>query len=82
MASITIRNLPDSTKDTLRVRAAKQGMSLEAYVRNLLQEESARESVQPTSITELARKYFGPKNGVDLELPLRHTHRKAPEFDA
>ena len=82
MASITIRNLPDRTKDILRVRAAQEGMSLEAYVRNLLQRVSTSETSPSTTITDLARKHFGPKNGVDLELPPRRTRRKTPEFDA
>lgn len=80
MASITIRNLSDTTKDVLRVRAAEQGMSLEAYVRNLLQQESARASNRPATLAESARSYFGPKHGVDLELPPRDTRRKVPEF--
>jgi antitoxin FitA len=82
MASITIRNLPDKTKDVLRVRAAQEGVSLEAYVRNLLQRVSTSETSPSTTIVDLARKYFGPKNGVDLELPSRRTHREPPEFDA
>lgn len=80
MASITIRNLPDSTKDFLRVRAAEQGMSLEAYVRNLLQQESTRTPDRPPSLAEAAQRFFGPKHGVDLELPARGTRRDAPEF--
>jgi len=80
MASITIRNLPDATKDTLRVRAAERGISLEAYVRNLLQEESARASTGPLALADSARNFFGPKHGVDLELPRRETRRKTPEF--
>lgn len=81
MASITIRNLPDSTKDILRVRAAQEGMSLEAYVRNILQRVSTSETGSATTIVDLAQKYFGPKNGVNLELPSRRTHRESPEFD-
>ncbi len=43
MATLTIRNLPDQVRDALRVRAAKNGRSMEAEVRALL-EESAVES--------------------------------------
>ena len=81
MASITIRNLSDQTKATLRVRAAEQGLSLEAYIRNLLQRTALQEAPEPVKLTDLARKYFGPRGGVDLELPSRRSHRKAPDFD-
>ncbi|MBX3180961.1 MAG: plasmid stabilization protein [Candidatus Hydrogenedentes bacterium] len=80
MASITIRNLPDNTKETLRVRAAERGVSLEAYVRNLLQEELARAPDRPFALADAARSFFGPKHGVDLELPRRETRRATPEF--
>lgn len=36
MASITIRNLPDKAKEELRLRAAKNGRSMEEEARNLL----------------------------------------------
>ena len=69
MANITIRNLPDDTKNILRVRAAEHGMSLEGYVRDLLQQESARASVPAVSIAESARRIFGPKHGIEPEGP-------------
>ena len=37
MASLTIRNLPEDVKQSLRVQAAQAGLSMEAYARNLLQ---------------------------------------------
>ncbi len=81
MASITVRNLPEHTKDTLRVRAAEQGLSLEAYIRNVLQRTALQEAPGTVKLTDLARKYFGPKGGVDLELPARSSHRKVPDFN-
>lgn len=36
MASLTIRNLPDSVRDALRVRAAQRGLSMEAEARAIL----------------------------------------------
>ncbi len=36
MATLTIRNLPDHVRDALRVRAAKNGRSMEAEVREML----------------------------------------------
>jgi plasmid stability protein len=37
MAALTIRNLPDEVRDELRVRAAKNGRSMEAEVRAILE---------------------------------------------
>ncbi len=69
MASITIRNLPDQSKESLRVQAAQNGISLEAYVRQILEEASGLESGKKIDILELAQGYFGSQGGVDLELP-------------
>jgi plasmid stability protein len=75
MGSITIRNLPDQSKESLRVQAAKSGMSLEAYVRKILEEASGLESDKKINILELAQGYFGSQGGLDLELPKRGSHR-------
>ncbi len=80
MGSITIRNLPDQSKESLRVQAAKCGISLEAYVRNILEEVSGHESDKKINILELAQGYFGPQGGEDLELPKRGTHRDSSHF--
>ena len=80
MASITIRNLPDQSKESLRVQAAKSGISLEAYVRQILEEASGLESGKKVNLLELAQGYFGSKGGVDLELPNRGSHRGSSHF--
>ena len=41
MATLTIRNLPDVVRDALRVRAARNGRSMEAEVRALIEEKVA-----------------------------------------
>ncbi|MGW7294193.1 FitA-like ribbon-helix-helix domain-containing protein [Streptomyces xiamenensis] len=41
MASIHVREVSDDTLTTLKVRAAKAGQSLQAYVRQLLDGEAA-----------------------------------------
>ena len=43
--------------------------------------ESASEATESDNIVELFRKYFGPSNGVDLELPPREPMREPPTFD-
>jgi len=80
MASITIRNLDDDVKTRLRVRAAQHHRSMEEEARSILREAVGR---KPSSrnLAEITRSYFGPDNGVDLELPPRGPGREPPSFD-
>jgi len=81
MANLTIRELPDTAKESLRVQAAKAGVSLESYVRALLQEASKKRFSQPKDLLTLSQKHFGKKHGVDLELSPAKTRRAVVEFD-
>jgi len=81
MANLTIRDLPDTAKESLRVQAAKAGVSLESFVRGLLQEASRGCFSQPEDLLTLSRDSFGPKHGVDLELSPSKTLRPVVEFD-
>lgn len=81
MPSITIRQLPEPTKEKLRLRAARSGLSLEAYLRRVLQAASEADLLLKPDLTELAQTCFGEKNGIDLELPPRGTTREAIKFD-
>jgi plasmid stability protein len=47
VATLTIRNLPDSVRDALRVRAASNGRSMEAEARALIMNHVA--TLQPSS---------------------------------
>ncbi len=82
MANITVRDIPDSTKESLRIQAATAGVSLEAYVRYILQAASSSDSFMQPDIMDLADKYFGSENGVELELPERSSKRNEIEFGA
>ncbi len=81
MANITIRDLPDQTKGTLRVRAAREGISLEAFVRSLLQEASRVRRPGSTGLFELSREFVGGERGVELELPPRRSARPTVDFE-
>jgi antitoxin FitA len=81
MASITIRDLPDQTKESLRVRAAQAGVSLEAYARQVLQEASQTRRPKFTGLFELSREFFGGDKGVELQLPPRNTNRPTVAFE-
>lgn len=80
MANITIRDLPDQTKEILRVQAAKSGISLEAYARYILQTVSVSDRFVQPSIIDLAGKYFGAKHGIDISLPERSSKRELVDF--
>lgn len=81
MASITIRKLPEPTKERLRIRAARSGLSLESYTRQILQAASQSDQSEVLDLAELAQRRFGSKNGIDLTLPPRGSNRPPLRFD-
>jgi len=80
MANINVRGISDRTKEALRVRAAKAGMSLEAYARRTLQKASTTNGEEPAPLLDLATKYFGAKGGVELDTSQRSTSREPVDF--
>ena len=80
MASITIRNLDDEVKTRLRVRAAEHHRSMEQEARVILREAVERKP-STRNLAEITCAWFGPENGVDLELPPRRPGREPPPFD-
>lgn len=81
MASITIRNLDDETKDRLRIRAAYRRRSMEDEARNILREALARENRTPRDLAGAIGKRFKSFGGVELELPVRDAMREPPQLD-
>ncbi len=82
MAQITIRELSVKAKEALRVQAAQAGLSLEAHVRQILQQASMGKGSKPVNILDLANKYFGGSKGIDLQLPKRGSSRKPVDFNS
>ena len=80
MASITVRNIDDTLKERLRVRAATHGHSMEEEVRQILKQ--AVGGVTGGGLLSLSRELFGANNGIDLDLPARQQDRSAPNFSA
>ncbi|MBX3481669.1 MAG: hypothetical protein KF842_14855 [Caulobacter sp.] len=80
MASLTIRNLEDSTKARLRIRAAMAGRSMEEEARVIL--NRAVGGVSGTGLWALSRQLFEGDSGVSLPLPDREADRAAPDFSA
>ena len=76
MASITIRNLEDETKERLRVRAAYHRRSMEEEVRNILREALDAETTLPRNLATAVHNRFAALGGVDLEFPVREMMRE------
>lgn len=82
MSSITIRNLDDSLKASLRMRAASHGLSMEQEVRNILQSTLAADASQGSGLDFALRinQRFKGLGGDDLTLPERTSARPVPDF--
>lgn len=70
MASITIRKLKETTKQKLRMRAARHGRSMEQEAREILQKAVSGREEEP-DLGKAIRKIFAPLGGVDLKIPPR-----------
>jgi plasmid stability protein len=85
MATLTIRNVDETVKRRLQVRAALNGRSMEAEAREALSEfvASSPASVEPEDDLGTAiRKRFAAFGGVELQIPPRRpSSRPIPTFD-
>lgn len=79
MASITIRNLDDETKERLRVRAAHRRRSMEEEARHILRAAVAEDAIPQRNLADAIRRRFEPLGGINLRLPDRGTMRKPPK---
>ncbi len=69
MANLSVRKLDDNTYERLRTRAAQHGVSMEEEARRILK----RAIAAPDRMGDLFLMYFGPANGIKLEIPSRET---------
>ncbi len=79
MATITIRNLEETTKSRLRVEAAKHGLSMEEYARRLLR-RGLGVGDETGGLGSRIHGYFAESSGIELQLPGRSPVRPAPDF--
>jgi len=77
MASLSVRKLDDGVYEQLRIRAAKHGVSMEEEARQIISQVVKA----PVKISEVFRKHFGHDNGIDLDLPDRHSPHHPMDFD-
>lgn len=80
MGMLTIRNIDDSLKAALRVRAAQQGWSMEEEVRRILQQVLFPQQPQKGFGSRARQKVLEVSEGWDLELPTRSIPRATPDF--
>jgi plasmid stability protein len=80
MASITIRNLDDSLKRRLRIRAAEHGRSMEEEAREILRVAVGGLS-PPGNLAASIRERVCASGGADLDIPPRDPMREPPVFD-
>jgi antitoxin FitA len=79
MAAVSIRDLDDDVKDRLRVRAARNGRSMEAEIRVILTDAVSEPDSSRSLFSELLDR-FGEIGGVELDLPARANVARAPDL--
>jgi plasmid stability protein len=80
MASITIRRLEDATKKRLRIRASRNGRSMEEEARQILKSALTEKRAPGLNLFESMRKHIAPLGGVDLPDFPRGPMRPPPDF--
>ena len=79
MVALSIRNLDDGVARRLRVRAARNGRSVEAEVRSIL-EAAVRDTWFEAKPFEAFMACFTAIGGVDLEIPPRSAPPRSADF--
>ena len=79
MAALNIRNIDETVKRRLQIRAARHGRSMEAEAREILA-EAVREPADSAGLFTTLLDRFGTVGGVDLDLPARDEPARAADF--
>ena len=80
MAALTIRNVDDAIKQSLRIRAAQHGVSMEEEARRILREALVR-IPQPQALGQRLKQRFVEVADANFELPARKMSRRPPDWD-
>ena len=81
MASLTIRMLDERLKKKLRLRAARNGRSMEEEARQILAAGLRDEHAAATNLADAIAAIIDPIGGLELDLPFRSPMREPPRFD-
>ena len=76
MAAVSIRDLDDSVREKLRVRAARHGRSMEAEMRAILT-AAVRDDDSTQGLFSALVDRFAELGGVEIDLPPRATPARA-----
>lgn len=80
MSSLTIRNVDEVTKQRLRIRAARHGVSMEEEVRRILK-EALRPAEAPSGLGQRLRDRFAEVTAEEFVVPKRQTPRSPLQWD-
>ena len=80
MASITIRNLDESLKIKLRLQSAQHGCSMEAEVRNILN-QVLNPATSATDFAARVHQRFAGLQADSLPIPDRQDVRTPPDME-
>lgn len=83
MPSLLIRNVDPALYARLKEHAAAHHRSLEEDARELLRAAVARQAAATReNVVDIARRLFGPRHGVELDIPPRGSapRRKSIDF--
>ena len=81
MITLTVRNVDPALKERLRVRAAHNGRSMEAELRQILNAALAPDKGREVNLAEAIRRRFAPLGGVELESHPPQPAGEPPAFD-
>ena len=81
MASITVRNLDEAVKASLRLQAAQHGWSMEQEVRHILQQAVATQPAESMDFAERINRRFHRLAAEDLPIPARQVSRRPPPLE-
>jgi plasmid stability protein len=79
VAALSIRDLDDTVKEKLRIRAARHGRSMEAEIRAILISAVTEEGGQTDLFSALTER-FSRLGGLDLDLPARATSPRGADL--
>lgn len=81
MAVLTIRNIEESVKNRLRMRAASHGRSMEDELRRILNAAVKNWPDGSPGLATRIREAFDSLGEVDFSLPPRELPREPPKLD-
>ena len=81
MATLTIRDLDETLKRSLRIRAASRNHSMEEEARQILRAALSEASQPSTDLAARIRARFAGLGDVELPIAVREPMRPPPSFD-